>query len=92
MLLCLLLALTIATDKVEPAAALSDPSASAAMVAVLEAQGYQVSLGGSSLCDIWLRKDIPVTKRTVEGANYPELAESELIGVIRFSNLAADFR
>ncbi|HXZ78585.1 MAG TPA: hypothetical protein VEG30_01565 [Terriglobales bacterium] len=92
MLLFLFLALTLAPEKVEPVAALSDPAASAAIVAVLEPQGYRASSGGAPLCDLWLRKDLPVAKKMIDGANYADLSESEFIGVIRFPNQASDFR
>ncbi|HMK31031.1 MAG TPA: hypothetical protein VK473_15220 [Terriglobales bacterium] len=93
MLLVLLLALTLAADKLEPAPALSDAAASPAMTAALEARGHRIiSEDGRELCEIWLRTKLPVARKAVEGASYPELAESELLGVIRFPVAASDFR
>ena len=61
---------------------------------VLEPNGYQITLDdGSVLCDIWLRKDLPNSgKKEAEGALFPELAPSTLIGVISFPKAGSDFR
>ena len=60
----------------------------------LEEKGYRVSLpDGGLLCEIWLRKSIPVAgKRDVSGAMYTEIADSALIGVITFPKTSQDFR
>lgn len=81
-------------SKLEPAGAFADASASAAMKDSLETAGHRVVMSdGSLLCEIWLRKSLPGTPGTkAEGANYPELTESEFIGVISFPKGGKDFR
>jgi hypothetical protein len=81
-----------AEPKVEAVAV--PPAAPGAIAAVLQAKGYKVlGADGSSLAEIWLRKDVPVSgRKEVEGANYPALSPGMLLGVISFSAAAKDFR
>ncbi len=60
----------------------------------LQSAGYRV-LGsdGAPVATIWLRSEIPVfDRKEVEGANYPRLTPSELVGVIQFVEAGKDFR
>jgi hypothetical protein len=67
---------------------------SESIVKMLEAKGYRVALpDGTVVCEIWLRSDVPAqTGRNVEGANYPELSSSELVGIVTFPKQVSDFR
>ena len=60
---------------------------------MLEKTGYRVLLpNGSAACEIWFRKSLPIADKPIaEGAAY-RFAESELIGVVRFAKVTADFR
>ena len=80
--------------KVEPIGALTDSAASAALKKALEPIGYRVLLDdGSEWCKIWLAASVPASGKTdVEGALFPQLAESTLIGVISFAKPATDYR
>ncbi len=80
--------------KVEPIGALTDSAASDALRKALESTGYSVLLDdGSEWCKVWLAASVPASGKTdVEGALFPQLAESTLIGVISFSKPATDYR
>ena len=80
--------------KVESTGPLTDPAASDALKKALEPAGYRVLLDdGSEWCKIWLRAGVPASgKSDVEGALFPQLAESTLIGVISFTKPATDYR
>jgi hypothetical protein len=80
--------------KVESIGPLTEAGASDAVTKVLEAKGYRIVLAdGSEWCKIWLRDGVPSSGKTeVEGALFPQLGESTLIGVISFSKPATDFR
>jgi hypothetical protein len=74
----------------------TDASVPAAIRAALQASGSRLMLvrpDGSVLCEIWLRKSLPVGRVAVaKGAAYPEMSESALLGVISFPNGGKDFR
>lgn len=54
--------------------------------ATLDTTGYRVFLPNTlHACDVWLAKDVPVTKRSdAKGAIYPEFVDSQFLGVITF--------
>jgi hypothetical protein len=72
----------------------TDASVPAAVRAALDAGGSRlVRPDGSVLCEIWLRKSLPVGRvAAAKGAAYPEMSESALLGVISFPNGGKDFR
>ncbi len=80
--------------KVEPIGPLTDVVASDALKKALESTGYRVLLDdGSEWCKVWLAASVSTSGKTdVEGALFPQLAESTLIGVISFSKTATDYR
>lgn len=80
--------------KVQPIGPLTDAAASDALKKALEPAGYSVVLDdGSEWCRIWLRAAVPASGQSdVQGALFPQLAESTLIGVISFSKPATDYR
>ncbi|MGB9103131.1 MAG: hypothetical protein WCC59_00105 [Terriglobales bacterium] len=98
LLLLLLLVLSslpaAAQAKLEKLPALKDTSVPAAIRAALDASGSRlVRPDGSVLCEIWLRKSLPVGRvAAAKGAAYPEMSESALLGVISFPNGGKDFR
>lgn len=63
---------------------------------VLNSQGFRILDGqGKSLADVWLRRAIPAAgkpsgpKGTIQ---FPELAEGELLGALRFADEGHDYR
>ena len=80
--------------KVETVGPLADNAVPEGVRQALDAKGYRLTLdGGTSNCELWVRKSVPAqTKKDVEGVNYPQFAESVLVGVIHFPQTAADFR
>ena len=78
-------------DKIGP---LTDAAVPAAIRAAMDASGSKlVRPDGSVLCEIWLRKLLPVGRvAAAKGATYPEMSESALLGVISFPNGGKDFR
>ncbi len=82
------------TGKVESIGPLTDSSVPRAVLETLEAKGYRLTLDEPApACELWIRKSVPAQpKKDIEGLAYPQLAESTLVGVIRFSQPAADFR
>ena len=80
--------------KVESMGPLTDSAVPAAVRQTLEAKGYRLTLDEPApACELWIRKSVPAqAKKDIEGLAYPQLAESTLVGVIRFSQPAADFR
>ena len=86
--------LSAAQAKLEKIPALNDASVPAAIRAALDAGGSRLARpDGSVLCEIWLRKSLPVGRvAAAKGAAYPEMSESALLGVISFPNGGKDFR
>jgi len=82
------------TGKVESLGPLTDSSVPAAVRQILDAKGYRLTLDEPApACELWIRTSVPAQPKTdIEGLAYPQLAESTLVGVIRFSQPAADFR
>jgi len=80
--------------KVESIAGPTDASIPQAVKEALDTKGYRVSLDdGSVACEIWLRRAVPAqAKKEVEGALYPQLAESTMLGIISFPQAATDYR
>jgi hypothetical protein len=84
------------TGKVESIGPLTDSAVPRAVLETLEAKGYRLTLDEPApACELWIRKSVPAQPKKdkdIEGLAYPQLAESTLVGVIRFSQPAADFR
>jgi hypothetical protein len=72
----------------------ADAAVPAAIRAALDAGGFRlVRPDGTVLCEIWLRKSLPVGGvAAAKGAAYAEMSESALLGVISFPNGGKDFR
>jgi hypothetical protein len=64
--------------------------------ALLSDQAVQVSDGdGKLICDIWLRKELPVKANAQEiqkGLTYRQVEQSTILGAIRFAQDWTDFR
>jgi hypothetical protein len=92
----LCLACLAQAGKVETLGPPTDSSIPAAVVQALDSHGQRLKpADGSPVCDIWLRKSVPVQaakKKEGEGLLYPELSESTLVGVISFPQATTDFR
>ncbi len=90
----LCLACLAQAGKVETLGPPTDSGISAAVVQVLDSQGARLKLAdGSSICDIWLRRSVPIHKqKESEGLLYPQLSESILVGVISFPQATTDYR
>ncbi len=86
--------LAAAQAKLEKLPALKDTSVPVAVRAALDASGSRlVRPDGSVLCEVWLRKSLPVGRvAAAKGAAYPEMSESALLGAISFPNGGKDFR
>lgn len=82
------------TGKVEPLPANADSAVSDAVKKVLESKGHRVLLDdGSPVCSIWFRQEVKAqATKDVPGALYPQLAESEFIGVVSFPQATMDYR
>jgi hypothetical protein len=66
----------------------------AALRDVVAADGLEVNGPGGVLCDIWLRKEVPVaaTPSTELGVTFGQIAEGTLIGVMRVATPTTDYR
>jgi hypothetical protein len=82
---------TIKTEKVEPPKELQEPIRkllSEQAVQLLDAQGKPI-------CDVWFRKELPIKatpQQVKKGLGYRDLAETTLLGAIRFVQPATDYR
>jgi hypothetical protein len=79
--------------KLETIGALSDAKVAEAIRGVLSDKGLRVvNKDGKAVCEIWLRKEIANKEGAVDGANFGQLPEGALIGVINFPSNTSDFR
>ncbi|HEY5162584.1 MAG TPA: hypothetical protein VII81_06175 [Terriglobales bacterium] len=89
----ILLAVSAFAQKVEKLPALDDASVPAAVKGVLDPAGSRVLLAdGTPLAEVWLRKSTPKNAAAASDVLYPQLALSQMVGVVRFPNGAKDFR
>ena len=80
-------------QKVEKLPALDDASVPATVKSVLDANGSRGLLAdGSPLAEIWLRKTVTQKGSGSSEVLYPQLALSEMVGVVRFPSAAKNFR
>jgi hypothetical protein len=81
-----------AVGKVESAPLFGGSSLSESIRGSLEKSGYRVlAPDGSLQCEIWFRDGLPVEEKSEAAGAVYRLAESELIGVIRFTKSMVDF-
>ena len=71
----------------------ANPDVPQAVAAAVQEHGFRaLDKDGTPRVSIWLAKTVKVTKKDVEGANYPQLDPSSFVGVIRFESDGKDFR
>ncbi|MBZ5687478.1 MAG: hypothetical protein LAP86_20870 [Acidobacteriia bacterium] len=81
------------SGKVESIGPLTDNAVPDQVRQSLEAKGYRITLDDPKpSCELWLRKGVPAQANKNTELAYPQFAESTLLGVIHFSQAAADFR
>src|SRR5262249_21040592 len=79
--------------KIETIGALTEAKVAEPVRNVLSDKGMKiVGKAGKIVCEIWFRKEVPVTGSSVEGATFGQIPESALIGVIHFPAETSDFR
>ena len=89
----IVLAVSAFAQKLEKLPALDEASVPAAVKSVLEPAGSRVLLtDGTPLAEVWLRKSTPKSRKASAEVLYPQLALSQMVGVVRFPNGAKDFR
>ena len=89
----ILVAVSAFAQKIEKLPALNDASVSAAVKGALDSAGTRVLLAdGTPLAEVWLRKSTPKSGKASSEVLYPQLAISQMVGVVRFPNGAKDFR
>jgi len=91
-LLLAAVAVFAADAKVETIGALTDTAVPDGVRQALAPQGYRVTLDDGSVRELWLRASVPVQKKDVAGALYPQLAESTMVGVLHFTTKGNDYR
>jgi hypothetical protein len=66
----------------------------AALRNVVAADGLEVKGSGGVLCDVWLRKEVPVAATASQelGVTFGQIAEGTLIGVMRIGTDTTDYR
>lgn len=89
----ILCAVAAFAQKIEKLPALDDAAVPAAVKNVLDTTGTRVLLNdGTPLAEIWLRKSTPKNTKANSEVLFPQLAISQMVGVVRFPNGAKDFR
>jgi hypothetical protein len=79
--------------KVESIGALTDAKVAEAVRATLNEKGLRVTgKEGKVICDIWFRKEVPSRAGSVDGANFGQIVEGAVVGVINFPANSNDFR
>lgn len=79
--------------KLEPIGALTETKIAEAVRATLNDKGWRITgKDGKVICDLWFRKEIPSHAGSVDGANFGQINEGALVGVINFPNKTHDFR
>jgi len=80
--------------KVEAAGAPASEDVPKALLDALEPQGARLAGDQGTVCEIWLRKAMPLKQAAGGGGDvlYGALGEGAVLGVLHFPNAAADFR
>jgi len=58
----------------------------------VEDKGYRITLDDGWSADLWPAKQLKTAKKDVPDALYPELANAEFVGIIRFPKGMSDYR
>jgi hypothetical protein len=96
----LLLALTPVTFakrndefKLESIGALTDAKVAEAVRATLNEKGWRISgKDGKAIAELWLRKEVPSHEGSIDGANFGQINEGALVGVITYPANTTDYR
>ena len=80
--------------KVEKLTAPPPGDLAAAVRDTLSADAFRVSGPSSVLCEVWLRRSVPVLATPVKdsGVTFGQIAEGTLVGAVRFPSQVEDFR
>jgi hypothetical protein len=91
---CLAMSAFAASAKIETISKPADSPVPETVWQALEQNGYRVVFDDSSVaCDVWLRKAVPSSNvKETEGALYPQLLPSTMVGLISFPKAATDYR
>jgi hypothetical protein len=95
-----LLGLAAGTQSAEPGKAVKSVSIPPAkelaepIRALLSDEALQVTSAGKPVCDVWLRKELPLKAGTnpTKGVSYRDLPESSVVGAVRFHQPWSSFR
>lgn len=92
--LCAFAPAAFANDyKLESIGALTDAKVAEAVRATLNDKGLRITgKEGKVICDLWFRKEVPSRAGSVDGANFGQIVEGALVGVISFPANTNDFR
>ncbi len=89
----LLLSPVFANAKVESIGALTEASIADPIKAAVEEKGWRVTGDdGKTIAELWLAKKVDDTGKEIMGANYGNIPEGSLLGVIHFSANTSDYR
>jgi hypothetical protein len=80
------------TGKVERIGALPAAGSSDALRQGVENKGYRVTLEDKWTAEFWFAKELKTEKKDVPGALYPELTDSEFVGIVRLPQGMSDYR
>ncbi len=83
-----LLAESAKVERTGPAPA----AVSSATKAAIEDKGYRVTLDDGWSAELWLARSLKVTTKDAPGALYPELSNSQFVGVVSLPKGMTDFR
>lgn len=78
--------------KVESIEAVKDSGISESIKATLEEKGSRVTEDSKTIAEIWFAKKVANSGKEVMGANYGNIPEGSLLGVIHFSAETSDYR
>lgn len=79
--------------KLESIGALTDAKVAEAVRATLNEKGWRITgKDGKTVAELWLRKEVPSHEGSIDGANFGQINEGALVGVITYPANTTDFR
>ena len=79
--------------RVESIGPATDSSLAESIRSVLSPSGIRVvNGGGSTVCELWLRREIPASAEEVSGAFFSKIGEGTFVGLAHFPKNGGDFR
>jgi hypothetical protein len=91
-LFCVTTTVFAAAAQVDRIGALAVPGASDALKQSVEPKGYRITLDGGWTAEFWFTKQLETASKDTPGALYPELANTEFVGVLNLPKGMTDFR